>query len=159
MFYYFSTLLAVSLSHSFSYFFQAYFFISFLCNFFIFIFPKGYLLCSLCSVYIFFYISFFFFRFLSLYQNIIDNLVLSGGYQGKPEEDCWADSAPGPTGRPRSPCQRTAWWEGLHRISDWPDIRPFLCPLSGRISGFVCRISGQKNFTWHILSSKPLNIH
>ena len=47
---------------------------------------------------------------------------------------------------------------GLHR----PDIRPFLYPVSGRISGFVCRISGwpdsrisgQKNFTWHILSSK-----
>ena len=39
----------------------------------------------------------------------------------------------------------------------------FLYPVSGRISGFVCRISGradsrisgQKNFTWYILSSKP----
>ena len=52
---------------------------------------------------------------------------------------------------------------GLHQISGPPDIRPFLYPVSGRISGFVCRISGwtdsrisgQKNFTWYILSSKP----
>ena len=32
-----------------------------------------------------------------------------------------------------------------------PDIRPFLYP----VSGFVCRISGQKIFTWYILSLKP----
>ena len=47
---------------------------------------------------------------------------------------------------------------GLHRILNWPDIRP-ICfagyPVSGRISGFVCRISGQKPFTWYILSSTP----
>ena len=39
---------------------------------------------------------------------------------------------------------------GLHWISGL-----FWYPVSGRISGFVCRISGQKNFTWYILSSKP----
>ena len=30
----------------------------------------------------------------------------------------------------------------LYRIFDLPDIRPFLYLVSGRISGFLCRISG-----------------